>query len=115
MSATPTLNVSTGTDRTRADTHAYITGFGLSYAITSVLSALLVLLKETVPAVHDALTALTGHHWVSHGLLDVVLFVGLGFVLARMSDGWRMTDERLSVIIVSATIASGLIIAGFFI
>lgn len=114
MTATPTLNVSLGTGRTRADTHAYITGFGLSYAITSVLSALLVLLKETVPAVHAALTALTGHHWVSHGLLDVFVFVVLGFVLTRMAGAWRLTDERLTLIAVSATIVSGLIIAGFF-
>jgi uncharacterized transporter YbjL len=88
-------------------------GFGASYAITSILSALLVVLKESSEGVHDALTAVTGHHWVTHGLLDVIVFLVLGFILARRS--LRMTSETLLATIVGSTVLSGLIIAGYFI
>ncbi len=91
-----------------------ITAFGVSYAITSFLSALLVVWKESSQAVHDTLAAITGHHWVTHGALDVIVFVGLGLLLSRtrmaaMSGRWLITT------VVGATVVSGLIIAGYFI
>ncbi len=88
-------------------------GFGVSYAITSILSALLVVLKESSEGVHDGLTAVTGHHWVTHGLLDVIVFLVLGFVLA--GRGLHMTSQALLGTIVGSTVLSGLIIAGYFI
>jgi len=92
---------------------ATATGFGVSYAITSVLSALLVVLKESSEAVHDGLAAITGHHWVTHGLLDVVVFLVLGFVLSRI--GMKMTGNALVSTIIGATVVSGLIITGYFV
>lgn len=94
---------------------AGVSGFGLSYAITSVLSALLVVLKESNEAFHDVLTVITGHHWVTHGLLDVVVFLMLGFVFYRKCDGSRFTMNALIMIVVGATVISGLIITGYFI
>ncbi len=98
------------TDRTVGPT---VSGYGLSYAITSLLSALLVVLKESNQAVHDLLVAITGHHWITHGLLVVILFVVLGAVLARRDTG--MGGTALITTVVGATIVSGLIIAGYFI
>jgi hypothetical protein len=92
---------------------ANASGFGISYAITSVLSALLVVWKESSEAVHDGLAAITGHHWVTHGLLDVIVFLALGFILSRRSIA--MTGNALVTTIVGATVVSGLIIAGYFI
>lgn len=92
-----------------------VTGFGIAYALTSVLSALLVVLKESNVPVHDALTTMTGHHWVSHGVLNLIVFLGLGFVLTRLGGGIRMTENRLLALIVAATGLGGLIIVGYFI
>ena len=94
---------------------ASVTGFGLAYAITSVLSALLVVLKERSEAVHAGLVAITGHHWVTHGLLNLVVFLVLGLVLSRAGGGMRMTANVLITIIAGATVVSGLIIVGYFI
>ena len=93
---------------------ATITAFGISYAITSVLSALLVVLKESSQAVHDGLAAITGHHWVTHGLLDVIVFLALGLFLTRSAIA-QMPAKTLINTVVGATIVSGLIIAGYFI
>ncbi len=92
---------------------AKVTGYGLSYAIVSILSALLVVFKESNESVQGLMVALTGHHWVTHGLLDVLLFVVLGMVLS--SRNLAVSGNILISSVVSSTILSGLIIAGFFI
>jgi len=92
----------------------YTAAFGLSFAITSVLSALLVILKETnKETVFAWMAAATGHHWVTHGLLDVIVFVVLGLLLAKVGGGVRMTANALVATIVGATVLSGLIITSF--
>ncbi len=90
-----------------------VTAFGISYAITSIFSALLMVLKESSVAVHDFLTAITGHHWVSHGLLNIIVFVVLGIMLSR-SGRAQMSAGSLVSMIVGSTIVSGAIIGGFF-
>lgn len=92
---------------------AKVTGYGLSYAITSILSALLVVLKESNESVLSLMVTLTGHHWITHGLLDVVLFVALGALLS--SRNLALSGNTLISAVVGSTILSGLIIAGFFI
>ncbi len=94
---------------------AKVAGYGVSYAVTSILSALLVVLKESSESVHGLLVAMTGHHWVSHGLLDIITFLALGFMLSRMGGGIRMTGNALITTVVGATVVSGLIITGYFI
>jgi len=100
----------TGTDDTNNPTE---TGFGVSYAITCILSAILVVLKESSVAVHDGLTAILGHHWVTHGALNIILFLVLGFILSR--SGMTMGNRALIKTMVGATVVGGLIIAGYFI
>ena len=90
-----------------------MSGFAISYAISSILSALLVVPKESNDAVHSGLVAFTGHHWVSYGLLKMIVFLALCFVLSRR--GINMTGNALITTIVGATVLSGLIIAGYFI
>lgn len=101
--------------QTTPDLTASVSGFGLSYAITSILSALLVVIKESDEVIHNWMVVLTGHHWVTHGLLDLVVFLVLGFAFSRMGSGIRMSVNALIMTIVAATVLSGLIIACYFI
>ena len=99
-----------------ADTvDARTAGFGVSYAVTSILSAIIVILKESSESFHDKLAAITGHHWVSHGLLVIIVFFVLGFILTRMGGGLRMSGNALIGTVVGATVLSGLVIAGYFV
>lgn len=92
---------------------ATVTGFGLSYAITSLFNVLLVIVKENVPGVEDAMKALTGHHWVSHGVIDLIVFIVLGFILARTNLA-NMPATKLSNYVIGSTVVSGLILAFYF-
>ncbi len=90
--------------------------YGLSFAISSVLSSILVVVKEESASVQQALAALTGHHWVSHGLLYVIVFPVLGWAFGRVNGGKgiAMTTTALLTIVVGGWAVSGLIIVGFF-
>jgi len=95
----------------------YGSSFGLSFAITSLFSALLVVLKET--SQHTVLAwmkAVTPHHWITHTLLDLILFVVLGLALAKANKGQgiKISPNRLNNMIVGAFVISGIIIAGFY-
>ena len=89
-----------------------IIGYGISYSITSIFSALLVVLKESNESVHGLLVALSGHHWVTHGILNLILFVVLGIVLSRREID--ISGDTLTKLVVGSTVIGGLIIALFF-
>ena len=96
----------------------YTQSFGLSFAITSVLSAFIVILKElNEESVLAWMKAATGHHWVTHGVINVVLFVVLGWALSRLGDGQgvKISVNGLVGCVVGAVLISGLLIAGFYI
>lgn len=92
----------------------YTVSFGISLAIASIVNALLVIAKETNEAtVLVWMRKATGHDWATQALFSIILFVGLGFVLAR-GEKTRMSGAALIRMIVAAVSAGALIIVGFF-
>lgn len=93
--------------------------FGISLAITSVASALLVIAKEKGPAaVMAAMKAATGHHWATHSLSALALFLALGFALMRANGGRgvRLSPSALVKTLVGAVaLATGLIVGCYLI
>jgi hypothetical protein len=95
----------------------YTVSFGVSLAITAILSAILVVVKElNENTVLAGMKGLTGHHWVTHGVLAVIAFFAIGWGLSKANNGQglKITPERLACFIVSGVVISGLIIAGFY-
>jgi len=94
----------------------YVTAFGRSLVVASVLSALLVILKEKSEATMNLMKAATGHHWITHGITVLLVFAVLGFVLAKLrpTDSTVTALNGVAVAVVTATAVSGLILAGFF-
>ena len=90
----------------------YTISFGLSFAITSVVNALLVVLKETNKGVMDGMKQITGHHWVTHSAFTVILFVLLGFVLAKRKT--PMPAHRLIATLLAGVVVGGGVIIGFY-
>jgi lipoprotein signal peptidase len=95
----------------------YTKSFGLSFAITSFLSALLVLLKETHEhTVMEWMKTVTLHHWVTHGLINLVVFILLGVALSKPNngEGVNISTNTLVICIVGSVVISGILIAGFY-
>jgi hypothetical protein len=94
----------------------YTVSFGLSLALASVLNALLVVAKEKIPSVTAKLQSLTGHHWISHAAIILVLFFAFGWIFAQPNagQGIRITANRLTGLVVSGVVVGGLIISAFY-
>jgi uncharacterized membrane protein SirB2 len=88
--------------------------FTLSAAITVLFNTVLTWIKELSEPFHDFLAALTGHHWITHGIIDIVVFIALGFVFMRTGTGSRMTAGSLIGTLVVAVVIAGIGLAGFF-
>ena len=96
----------------------YTRAFGLSFCVTSILSALLVILKESYKSpILDAMKSLTGHHWVTHGVLDIIVFLIIGWVLSKQNQGQGVdiSTNNLLVFIVVAIVANCVLTSGFYI
>ncbi len=91
-------------------------GFALSVAITSILSTLLVIAKELNEGLLKFMKAVTVHHWVTHGIFDVVIFLALGFLLSKSNSGQgpAIEDEKLTTVLVSCFLLSSVGIAAFY-
>lgn len=88
------------------------TAFGISAIVTILFSTILTLAQDTWPAVAGWLVSLAGHHWTSHGLLDVILFFALG--LALMQRGTRLDGNRMAATLSVAAIVGGGALALWF-
>lgn len=94
----------------------YTVSFGLSLALCSVLNAVLVVVKEKSPVVQAEMKKLTGHHWVTHSVIVIGLFILLGWLLAQAKSGQGITlpASRLLNFIIAGIMTAGLIIVGFY-
>ena len=94
----------------------YTIAFGLSAALASVVNALLVIAKEKSQAVQAGMQKLTGHHWVTHCVIVLVVFGFFGWLFARANGGRgvQMSVNRLIGTLVAGVVVGGLVIVGFY-
>ena len=92
-------------------------GFGLATAVASLFNASLVVLKETYrETLFVWMTQLTGHHWVAHSILSLIVFFGCGWLFTRFAVGqtFASSANRLIVILMGSVVVSVLLIAGYY-
>ena len=92
----------------------YSVGFGLSLVVTTLLNAVILVVKEISTNVMNAMKAALGHHWTTHGVILIVVFVVLGFILSNVKLKTEWNSQRMLKYIIWAVIISTVIIAGFF-
>ena len=92
----------------------YTAGFGLSLIVTSLLNAVILLIKEMNASVMNAMKTALGHHWTTHGAIVIIVFFILGFVFSSMNFEEKWDSQKMLKFIVLATIIGGIIVAGFF-
>jgi hypothetical protein len=92
----------------------YAVGFGLSAAIMSVVSSLLVVAKEEYAPLLNWMKAALGHHWTTQGAIVMGSFLLLGIILSNTAIGKKWNAERLGNVILVSVVLGGLILMGFF-
>jgi hypothetical protein len=90
------------------------TAFVLSASITFLFNTALAWAKDAYAPLNSFMKSLTGHHWTTHGLADIIVFVGLGFVFLNTKVAEKIGPERLiSILIWSVVVASVGLLAWF--
>jgi hypothetical protein len=87
---------------------AATSSFVLAAALTVVFNTVLACAKDTFAPLKDFMKSLTDHDWTTHGLIDILLFAGLGlfFMKSRMTE--HVNPRRLIGVLVFAVASAGL-------
>ena len=76
---------------------------------------MLTVLKETnEDTVLAWMKAATGHHWITHGLIDLALFALIGLLAVRGVPDLERRSGLVLATLVGGVAAGALVIVGFF-
>jgi hypothetical protein len=103
---------STATGR-EAELERTAAAFGLSAAVTILFNTGLAWVKDATPALNDLMKAVSGHHWRTHGIVDVVVFVVLGYAFLTL-DSVKTITSRMIVGLAASAVIAGAGLAGWF-
>jgi hypothetical protein len=87
---------------------AATSGFVLAAAITVLLNTALACVKDVDAPLKAAMKSLSDHDWTTQGLIDLVLFVGLGLIFTNTRIAERIDSSRLTASLIGAVVIAGL-------
>lgn len=93
---------------------AATSGFVLAATIAVLFNTALAWVRDAYAPLNGFMKSLTGNPWIAHGLADLVLFAGLGFLLTRTRAAERIDPNRLIGALVGAVVIAGLGLVAWF-
>jgi hypothetical protein len=88
--------------------------FSVAAAITLVFNAVLTIVKDSSEPLNNFMAGVLGHHWITHGVLIIVVYLVLGWVLTKSEVVRGLSDSTLIGSVVIATLINGGVIALWF-
>jgi hypothetical protein len=88
--------------------------FGLAAAIACIFNTVLAWAKDAYPPLNQFMASLTGHHWITHGVADCVVFFGMGVILMNTSVAEKINPERMVSILVWSVVAASVGLFAWF-
>lgn len=92
----------------------FASSFGVSLAVTFLFNTVLVMAKGISGDLFNWMVALTGHHWISHSIFVLVVFLALGLWLSIKKTSIKVDLDELPVYTILSAIVSVFIMAGFY-
>jgi hypothetical protein len=83
-------------------------GFGMAAAITILFSTVLACVKDAYKPLNSFMNSVAWHNWITHGLVDVILFILLGMIFSKSGLAERIAPSRLVSFLACGTILAGL-------
>lgn len=83
-------------------------GFALAAAVAILFNTALAWVKDAYPRLNQLMQSLTGHHWTTHGIADLIVFVALGCIFTSTRAAERISADRLIVTLTGAVAAASL-------
>jgi hypothetical protein len=87
---------------------AATSGFALAAAVTVLFNTALAWAKDAYAPLNDFMKSIAGHHWTTHGLADLFLFVALGFLFTKSKSVEKISASRLTAALVAAVVVAAL-------
>lgn len=88
--------------------------FLLAAAIAVLFNTALAFAKDSYAPLNKFMGLLTGHHWTTHGLADLVVFLGLGLLFMKTGLAEKIEPNRLVSVLVGSVAIAGLGLAAWF-
>lgn len=88
--------------------------FALAAAVACVFNTVLAVARDASTPLNNLMASLTGRPWVTHGLADCIVFVGLGLIFMRTSTANKIDPNRLRSILIGAVVAASLGLFAWF-
>ena len=97
-------------------TNKYARGFGISLIIMMLFNAVLTVMKESYAPLIKGMAAISGHHWITHGIIVVVLFFILGFVFsgAFSKETSGPSARGITIWTIVGSLVGVILIGGFY-
>jgi hypothetical protein len=89
-------------------------GFVLAAAITALFNTALAWAKDLSAPLTAFMSRLSGHHWTTHGLADLVVFAGLGLVFTNSKIAGKLDAGHLIGALIAAVAIAALGLALWF-
>jgi hypothetical protein len=78
--------------------------FVLAAAVAVVFNTLLAWVKDAYEPLNAFMKSLTGHHWTTHGLADLLVFFVLAWIFEKTRIAEKLDPNRLISILVAAVV-----------
>jgi hypothetical protein len=107
--------MNSGSDSASTKLTATTSGFVVAAAFAVLFNTGLAWAKDVSPRLNDFMKSLSGHHWTTHGLADLAVFLGLGFIFAKTRVAEKIDPNRLIGALVGAAVIAGLGLALWYV
>jgi hypothetical protein len=86
---------------------ATTSGFVLAAAIVVLFNTTLACAKDAYAPLKNFMKSISGHDWTTQGLVDLLLFVALGFLFMNRRVGEKLPPDRLTGVLIGAVAIAG--------
>ena len=91
------------------------TSFALAAAIACLFNTALAWTKDAYAPLNKFMASLLGHHWITHGAADCIVFVGLGVIFMNTSLPQKINPDRVVSILVWSVVAASVGLFAWFV
>jgi hypothetical protein len=88
--------------------------FALAAAIACLFNTALAWFKDAYAPLNKFMASVSGHHWITHGLADLIVFVGLALIFMNTPVESKITPERVVSILIWSVVAASVGLFGWF-
>jgi hypothetical protein len=86
--------------------------FGWAAVVAILFNTGLAWIKDSYYPLNGFMASLTGHHWITHGLADLVVFGAVGWLV--MARGKLFLGTNLVICLATTVVIGGAGLAGWF-